>query len=153
MAKKRRSAFVPKIIFGTMFVGVVPAIANCGGDDSTGGGQSGTTIAGVAAGGFQGVGAGGFGAVAAGGFVVGAGGFAGVAAGGFGAVAAAGFGGSGPNRDASSDATDATDARGGAGGQDGGRKDAAIFGVAAGGFAVAQQAFQVPPPVPSQAKR
>jgi len=131
MAKRRRSAFVPRVIFSTVFVGVVPAVAACGGDDS-GGGQSGTTVRGVAAGGFAGVGVGGF---------------AGVGVGGFGAVAEMGFGGSAGTSDAASDAAsrDGSDAasRGGAGGQDGGR-DAAIFGVAAGGFAVAQQAFAVP---------
>ena len=137
MARKRRTAFVPRVIFGTMFVGVVPAVANCGGDDS-GGGQSGSTIVGVAAAGFGGVGVGGFGGV-------GIGGFGGVGVAGSGGVAEAGFGGSGGGRDAASDATNAADARGDTGGQDGGRRDAAIFGVAAGGFAVAQQAFQVQP--------
>src|SRR5258708_37088143 len=51
--KRRRSAFVPRIIFGTIFVGVVPAVATCGGDDTSGGGQSGTTMKGVAAGGVR----------------------------------------------------------------------------------------------------
>ena len=43
MKKKRRSAFVPRVIFGTVFVGVVPACAlmSCGGDDTT----TGTTLA------------------------------------------------------------------------------------------------------------
>jgi hypothetical protein len=142
MARKRRSAFVPRVIFSTVFVGVVPAVASCGGDDTSGGGQGGsggqggTIMRGVAAGGFG----------VAGGGVAG-GGFAGVGVGGFAGVAAAGFGGSGGNRDAASDAPSG-DARDGSGGQDGGRRDAAIFGVAAGGFGVANPAFQVLPKAP-----
>jgi hypothetical protein len=150
MAKRRRSAFVPKVIFGTMFVGVVPAVASsCGGEDSGGAqGQGGNMVMpGVAAAGFnRGVAAAGFlngGVAAAGFFGVGAGGF-GVGFGGF-AVAGGAFGGTAGTRDAAADAPkDApSESKGGAGGQDGGKRDAP-FGVAAGGFAVAQQAFQSP---------
>jgi len=125
------------VIFSTMFVGVVPAVASCGGDDSTGGGggQGGTTIKGVAAGAF--------GAVAAGGSALQVGGSrrpeSGLSGRGNGWVRWWGrLGGLRwirGNRDAAADAV-ASDARSGA--QDGGRGDAAIHGVA-------QQAFQVPP--------
>jgi hypothetical protein len=95
MSRKRRSAFVPRVIFGTVFVGVVPACAlmNCGGDDSGASGQGGNAgvmpfgVAAVAFAGFSNAGGargGGF-SVAAGGFGVAAvafGGFAGVNAGG-----------------------------------------------------------------------
>ncbi|MBK7582937.1 MAG: hypothetical protein IPI67_22415 [Myxococcales bacterium] len=136
---KRRSSFVPEIVFTTLCaVTVIPA---CGGSGSDGGKKDGGGMGGasVAAGGFAGVAAGGFGgfsvadsgfggaSVAAGGFAgmsVAAGGFGGasVAAGGFGgfqAVAAGGFGGlgvadsgfGGAPADASPDAmNDATDA-------------------------------------------
>jgi hypothetical protein len=130
--KKRGTAFVPELIFGTICATtVIPA---CGGAGSTTGNKDAGTggLQGVAAGGFGGmsVAAGGFAgsSVAAGGFAgamsVAAGGFAGmmsVAAGGFGgmsvaaggfagmmSVAAGGFGGmsgSDAGTDASSDAS------------------------------------------------
>jgi len=113
---KRRSAFVPRVIFGTVFVGVVPACAvmSCGGDDTTTGssqtGAGGHIAMGVAAVGFAGF-----------------------------SVANIGFGGAGSNRDASSDAK-------GGGGQAGIflGVGAGGFGVAAGGFGVAGGAFGVP---------
>jgi hypothetical protein len=95
MSKKRRSAFVPRVIFGTMFVGVVPACAllNCGGDVTSGGSAAGSAGA-QNTGGFTGVGAvafGGFGGVAAVAFA-GFSGAGGVRGGGF-SVAAVAFGG------------------------------------------------------------
>jgi hypothetical protein len=39
--KKRRTAFVPGAIFGTVFAGVVPAIVSCGSSDIDGGRASG----------------------------------------------------------------------------------------------------------------
>ena len=114
MKNKRRSAFVPRVIFGTVFVGVVPACAvmSCGGDDTTSG-NSQTGAAGQP-------------------FSVAAVGFAG-----FQGVADIGFGGAaGNNRDASSDAK-------GGGGQGGILLGVAAggFGVAAGGFGVAGGGF------------
>jgi hypothetical protein len=108
---RRRSAFVPRVIFGTVFVGVIPACAvSCGGDDSTTGntqtGAGGQQAMGVAVVGFSGyqnsvaaIGFGGGGSRDASSDAKGGGGaggiFLGVGAGGFGAVAAGGFGGAG----------------------------------------------------------
>jgi hypothetical protein len=113
---QRRSAFVPRVIFQTIFVGVVPACAvtSCGGAVTAGGGggDRSTTINGVgvaAFGGSAGVATGGFsvGASFAGNFGVGAGGFTGVGASAFG-----GAGGAEPS-DASRDHQNQTSGSGG----------------------------------------
>jgi hypothetical protein len=142
--KRRKSSFVPKIIFGTLFAGVVPAVVPaCGGDDTTSSDSTGQAgFAGVGAGGFRGVAVAAVGAafsdaapdVFAG---VGAGGFRGVA------VGVAGYAGS------------VGVARQGFAGNDGGPSDAAKDAPTdqpvdqtrgAGGFlAVAVDAFGIEP--------
>jgi hypothetical protein len=130
--KKRKTALVPRVIFGTVFVSVVPAcVTGCGGDTATSASNEGGTGSSTGSGGFPQT-------VAAGGFGTG-----GVAAGGFTGVGAAGFGTGGlADADAAADAATDEDAKDAAADRD---DEGSGGGLGTGGyFVVAAPAFGNP---------